>query len=98
MEEPLMVPNHHWVVTSPRTCTCEVLPPKFRAAVTTGVSALVLTLGTVLYLAGYPTSSIFELLGGLSVIATALAWAVNTGQRLLPVSSWSGLAQLGRLA
>jgi hypothetical protein len=93
-----MVPNHPWVVTSPRTCTCEALPPKFRAGVTTGVSALVLTLGSALYLVGHPMSSIFQLLGGLSVISAALAWTVSTGHRLPPVSGWSGLTHLGRLA
>jgi hypothetical protein len=93
-----MVPNHPWVVTPPRPCACEALPPKFRTAVTTGISALVLMLGTVLYLAGHPMSSIFQLLGGLSVIAAALAWAANTGQRLLPAAGWGILGPLGRLA
>lgn len=93
-----MVPNHPWVVTPLRPCACEALPPKFRTAVTMGVSAMVLTLGTVLYLAGHPMNSIFQLLGGLSAIAAALAWAAHTGQRLPSASGWGSLGYLGRVA
>jgi hypothetical protein len=93
-----MVPNHLWVVTPPRPCACEALPPKFRTVVTMGVSALVLTLGTVLYLTGHPMDSIFQLLGGLSVIAAALVWAANTGQRLLLATGSGALGYLGPLA
>ncbi|HET6703801.1 hypothetical protein [Amycolatopsis sp.] len=69
--------------SSPPPCTCQALPPGFRIAATALTASVVLAIGTTLYVLGHQVQEILQLLGGLAVIAAALAWAITTGQRLL---------------
>lgn len=78
-----MYTNNLWAAYPPPPCTCTALPPGFRLAASTVITSVVLALGTLLYLIGHPVQEIIQLLGALTVLSAALAWAVTTGQRLL---------------
>jgi hypothetical protein len=77
--------NYTWANYPPPPCTCVFLPPGFRLAASSVVTSVVLALGTLLYVLGHPVQDVLQLVGGLVVAAAALAWAVTTGRRLLPI-------------